>query len=66
LGTPFFTKLDTNGVFELKGVPKGIYPIIAMIIANQKSDVDLIRMVKRDIQINSGEVTNGINLFFSY
>ncbi len=65
LGTPFFTKLDNNGEFEIKGVPKGTYSIIAMMMTNQKSDVNAIRTVKRQIQINSGEIVEGINLFFS-
>lgn len=65
IGTPFFTKLDKNGEFELKGVPKGFYSIIAMMMTNQKSEVNAMRMVKREIYINSGESSEGINLYFS-
>lgn len=65
LGTPFFIELNRNGDYRFMDVPKGVYSVVGMLMTRQKDDVNSTRMVKRVIQINSGEVVEGINLFFS-
>lgn len=65
-GTPYCTEADSNGGFQLSGIPRGNY-FMKAVISNLKSDVknSVNRSVGKEITIKSSITTDAGTLFFS-
>lgn len=65
-GTPYFTQADSNGVFQLSGIPRGNFFLKAAFY-NLKSDPikNINRSIGKEIVINSSKATDVGTLFFS-
>lgn len=65
IGTPFFAKTDSAGVFSMAEIPNGKYSIVATTSASPVVKDTLAQTVSREIEIQDGKSTTDINLFFS-